>query len=80
VRPAAVQVEQLDEGHGPVGVAVEQIALGLGAVGPDHGDVAAVVERLLDDLGEGQRRSDLRHPALERGAVRHAALLLRTAR
>jgi len=79
VRTAARQVEQLDERLWRVGVAVEQVALDLDAVGADHRDVAAVIERLVDDLGEGEPRADLGRPAFERGPLRHGAARLRTA-
>src|SRR5712692_3244082 len=56
-------VEHLDERLGRRRVPVEDVADELAAVGFDHGGIAAVIERELDDLGETQIAADLRHPA-----------------
>src|SRR5439155_491074 len=62
--------EELHEGCGGVGVAIEQVADHLAAVAPHDGDVAAVIERALDGLGERPALEGAGIGALERALVR----------
>src|SRR2546429_4211536 len=62
--------EELHEGCGGVGVAIEQVADHLAAVAPHDGDVAAVIERALDGLGGRPALEGAGIGALERALVR----------
>src|SRR5262249_19523717 len=68
----AVLVEELDVRLRRLGVAIEEVALHLRAVGRHHRHVPAVVERQVYYAGERELRTDGRIPALERALLLHA--------